>query len=134
MLERDLDDADEQYQVAFRRHLQNLDQLIQLQVCNAIACRQGILYPPIFEPALSVAAALIEPAILQVQTTWCSAHSTLAVNRCVLTDVHVCSSCRLQTERLANLQTEVESDVSVLTEEFGRERAEVETMVRGRDS
>lgn len=35
MLDRDVEEAEEQYQIALRQHLRNMDRLIDLQVCGA---------------------------------------------------------------------------------------------------
>ena len=36
MLDRDLDEAEEQYQLALRQHLRHIDTLVELQVCVCV--------------------------------------------------------------------------------------------------
>ena len=42
MLDRDLEEADEQHQMALRSHLQNVDELVKLQRSRLLAMEQQV--------------------------------------------------------------------------------------------
>jgi hypothetical protein len=124
MLDRDVDEAEEQYQVALRQHLRNIDSFIDVHVRTRLAV--SMVWCRMHRMPVSMKGSLLYREVPLPQTREVGTMSSARPDSPPSHWLHLV----VQDAKLLAIERQFEEDLETLNAEFKEERREIEEKVR----